>query len=231
MLSLQQKTYNLKSKLGIDFENDIKQIKKIKTNNYDIEIELYLKNNVSFKDDNSFDVNYFNDYSFNNGLLNKNYGLLYKNGDFSIKKYDNFLSDEEFEEEFDTNKHKNLEKRIKNILGIEEQIDLIFHTGEYNPGSPGTGDHYDWAKTTIPKTQSFTFIIYLNTLEHLDGGSTSFPNCGVDIYPKRGMAICFNSHDESGNIFPDSLHRGSAITGNKKKNILTSHFKVPWISF
>ena len=81
---------------------------------------------LSFND-NSFDDNYFNDYSFNNELLNKNYDLLYKNGDFSIKKYDNFLSEEEFDEEFDkeaggksyrnfidTNKHQNLEKRIKN---------------------------------------------------------------------------------------------------------------------
>jgi len=67
-----------------------------------------------------------------------------------------------------------------------------------------------------------TLIMYLNDVEA--GGSTVFPQIGLDVLPKRGNAVFFAYADENGNLDNRTLHGGSPV-GAGEKWIATKWFR------
>lgn len=67
-----------------------------------------------------------------------------------------------------------------------------------------------------------TLIMYLNDVEA--GGSTVFPEVGLDVLPRRGNAVYFAYCTETGVLDPRSLHGGSPV-GAGEKWIATKWFR------
>jgi prolyl 4-hydroxylase len=64
--------------------------------------------------------------------------------------------------------------------------------------------------------------MYLNDVEA--GGSTVFPEVGVDVLPRRGNAVYFAYCSENGALDPRTLHGGSPV-GAGEKWIATKWFR------
>ncbi|TRW98993.1 2OG-Fe(II) oxygenase [Candidatus Methylobacter oryzae] len=83
--------------------------------------------------------------------------------------------------------------------------------------------HHDYFDVTKPGSASHlirggqrvgTFVVYLTDVEQ--GGSTIFPNLGVEVRPRKGAAVFFSDVDEQGKPNPETLHGGApVITGTK----------------
>jgi prolyl 4-hydroxylase len=59
-----------------------------------------------------------------------------------------------------------------------------------------------------------TLIMYLNDVE--GGGSTVFPDIGMDVLPRRGNAVFFAYSDDEGRLDPRTLHGGSPVAAGEK---------------
>jgi len=59
-----------------------------------------------------------------------------------------------------------------------------------------------------------TLIMYLNDVA--GGGSTVFPDVGLDVLPRRGNAVFFAYSDDEGRLDPRTLHGGSAVGAGEK---------------
>jgi len=59
-----------------------------------------------------------------------------------------------------------------------------------------------------------TLIMYLNDVN--GGGSTVFPDVGLDVLPRRGNAVFFAYSDEEGRLDPRTLHGGSPVGAGEK---------------
>lgn len=59
-----------------------------------------------------------------------------------------------------------------------------------------------------------TLIMYLNDVEA--GGSTVFPEIGLDVLPRRGHAVYFAYCAEDGRLDARTLHGGSPVTAGEK---------------
>jgi prolyl 4-hydroxylase len=64
--------------------------------------------------------------------------------------------------------------------------------------------------------------MYLNDVEA--GGSTVFPEVGVDVLPRRGNAVYFAYCSETGALDARTLHGGSPV-GAGEKWIATKWFR------
>ena len=63
-----------------------------------------------------------------------------------------------------------------------------------------------------------TFFVYLNTLEKGEGGETEFTKLGIKSRPKKGDAVFwFNKNFETGEMIPETEHRGNPVTGDTVK--------------
>ncbi|WP_333662986.1 2OG-Fe(II) oxygenase [Acinetobacter sp.] len=89
-------------------------------------------------------------------------------------------------------------------------------TGEYRP-------HVDFFSTNSPggiKNLSYggqrvaTFILYLSDVEA--GGSTKFPNLGLEFKPKKGAALLFTNIDILGRPDQNTLHAGMPVIDGTK---------------
>jgi prolyl 4-hydroxylase len=88
--------------------------------------------------------------------------------------------------------------------------------GEYKP-------HFDYfppeepgshVQMTIGGQRISTLVMYLNDVE--DGGTTIFPEIGLEVVPKKGSAVYFeytNSHNQLDRL---TLHGGSPVTRGEK---------------
>jgi prolyl 4-hydroxylase len=56
--------------------------------------------------------------------------------------------------------------------------------------------------------------MYLNDVEA--GGSTVFPEVGLDVLPRRGNAVYFAYTTEQGELDARSLHGGSPVSAGEK---------------
>ncbi|MDP2427247.1 MAG: 2OG-Fe(II) oxygenase [Methylobacter sp.] len=93
---------------------------------------------------------------------------------------------------------------------------------QYEPGQEYR-PHLDWFDASIPGSAKQlkrggqrvgTFVVYLTDVEA--GGSTIFPNLGIEVYPRKGSAVYFSNINEAGQPCRDTLHGGSpVITGTK----------------
>jgi prolyl 4-hydroxylase len=59
-----------------------------------------------------------------------------------------------------------------------------------------------------------TLIMYLNDVQA--GGSTVFPEVGLDVLPRRGSAVFFAYSDSDGRLDPRTLHGGSPVGAGEK---------------
>jgi prolyl 4-hydroxylase len=125
---------------------------------------------------------------------------------------------------------RRIESRIADLVQYPlengEPIQILHYEpgGEYKP-------HFDYFDPKQPGNEHVlrqggqriaTLIMYLNDVEA--GGSTVFPEVGVDILPRRGNAVYFAYCTENGTLDPRSLHGGSPV-GAGEKWIATKWFR------
>jgi len=123
-----------------------------------------------------------------------------------------------------------LENRIAELVQYPvangEPIQILHYEpgGEYKP-------HFDYFDPKQPGNEQVlmqggqriaTLIMYLNDVEA--GGSTVFPEVGIDVLPRRGNAVYFAYCTETNTLDPRSLHGGSPV-GTGEKWIATKWFR------
>jgi prolyl 4-hydroxylase len=125
---------------------------------------------------------------------------------------------------------RRLEQRIAELVQFPvengEPIQILHYEpgGEYKP-------HFDYFDPKHPGNEQVltqggqriaTLVMYLNDVEA--GGSTVFPEVGIDVLPRRGNAVYFAYCSENGTLDPRSLHGGSPV-GSGEKWIATKWFR------
>jgi prolyl 4-hydroxylase len=115
-----------------------------------------------------------------------------------------------------------IEQRIAELVQCPvergEPIQVLHYQpgGEYRP-------HYDYFDPANKGNEAVlahggqriaTLIMYLNDVEA--GGSTVFPEIGLDVLPRRGHAVYFAYCAEDGRLDARTLHGGSPVTAGAK---------------
>lgn len=111
---------------------------------------------------------------------------------------------------------------------IAELVDCPIERGEpiqvlhYEPGGEYK-PHYDYFDPAQPGNKEVlaqggqrtaTLIMYLNDVT--SGGSTVFPEIGLDVLPRKGNAVYFAYCDEAGALDVRTLHGGSPVAIGEK---------------
>jgi prolyl 4-hydroxylase len=125
---------------------------------------------------------------------------------------------------------RRIEARISELVEIPvergEPLQILHYQpgGEYKP-------HFDYFDPAQPGNEAVlkhggqrvaTLVMYLNDVEA--GGSTVFPEVGLDVLPCRGHAVYFAYTTEDGQLDKRSLHGGSPV-GAGEKWIATKWFR------
>ncbi len=115
-----------------------------------------------------------------------------------------------------------IERRVSELVQhpVErgEPLQILHYQpgGEYKP-------HYDYFDPAQPGNEIVlrqggqrvaTLVMYLNDVEA--GGSTVFPEIGLDVLPRRGNAVYFAYTTEQGELDARSLHGGNPVTEGEK---------------
>jgi prolyl 4-hydroxylase len=115
-----------------------------------------------------------------------------------------------------------IERRIAELLSIPVSRGEPIQVLNYQPGSEYK-PHFDYfdpkhagnERILAMGGQRFaTLVMYLNDVEA--GGSTVFPEIGLDILPRKGSALFFSYANEAGDLDALSLHGGSPVTAGEK---------------
>ncbi|MGE5160674.1 MAG: 2OG-Fe(II) oxygenase [Betaproteobacteria bacterium] len=125
---------------------------------------------------------------------------------------------------------RRIEARISELVELPvecgEPLQILHYQpgGEYRP-------HFDYFDPALPGNEAVlkhggqriaTLVMYLNDVEA--GGSTVFPEVGLDVLPRRGNAVYFAYATEDGQLDKRSLHGGSPV-GAGEKWIATKWFR------
>lgn len=117
---------------------------------------------------------------------------------------------------------RTIERRIGELVGCPvehgEPIQILHYTpgAEYKP-------HFDFFDPALEGNDKVlamggqriaTLIMYLNDVEA--GGSTVFPDVGLDILPRKGNALYFAYTTEDGQLDRRTLHGGSPVRRGQK---------------
>lgn len=117
---------------------------------------------------------------------------------------------------------RRIEARISDLVGFPvengEPIQILHYVpgAEYKP-------HFDYFDPKLPGNEKVlamggqrvaTLIMYLNDVEA--GGSTVFPEVGIDVLPKKGNAVYFAYTTEDNQLDARSLHGGSPVQAGEK---------------
>jgi len=115
-----------------------------------------------------------------------------------------------------------LNRRIEALTGIPvengEKLQILRYGkgGEYKP-------HHDFFDPAVPGDavqlahggqRIATVIVYLNDV--LAGGETSFPQVGLEITPRKGLAVYFGYGTTTTNVDYRSLHAGRPVLAGPK---------------
>ncbi|MDB5907354.1 MAG: 2OG-Fe(II) oxygenase superfamily protein [Massilia sp.] len=73
-----------------------------------------------------------------------------------------------------------------------------------------------------------TLIVYLNEVER--GGETVFPECGMEVAPRRGSALYFEYCNADGQLDPLSLHAGAPVAAGEKWIVTKWMRQRPFVS-
>lgn len=132
---------------------------------------------------------------------------------------------------------RRIETRISDLISFPvengEPIQILHYTpgAEYKPHF----DYFDPAQPGNDKVLAMggqrvaTLIMYLNDVAA--GGSTVFPEVGLDVLPKKGNAVYFAYTSEDNQLDARSLHGGSPVQEGDKwiatKWIRRQHYGGP----
>ena len=117
---------------------------------------------------------------------------------------------------------RRIEARIADLLGCPEENGEPIQILHYLPGAEYKA-HFDYFDPNMPGAQKVlatggqrvaTLIMYLNDV--ISGGSTVFPEVGMDVLPKKGHAVFFAYATEDGQVDPRTLHGGSPVREGEK---------------
>ena len=115
-----------------------------------------------------------------------------------------------------------IEKRIAELTGCPIERGEPIQVLHYNPGTEYK-PHFDYFDPADPGNRQVlamggqrvaTLIMYLNDVDA--GGSTVFPDIGLDVLPRRGNAVFFAYSDETGRLDSRTLHGGSPVAAGEK---------------
>lgn len=115
-----------------------------------------------------------------------------------------------------------LDRRISEVMNWPvdhgEGLQILHYGtgGEYKP-------HFDYfppedpgsqVQMTIGGQRISTMVMYLNEVE--EGGTTIFPEIGLEIVPKKGSAVYFEYTNSQNQLDKLTLHGGSPVTRGEK---------------
>jgi prolyl 4-hydroxylase len=115
-----------------------------------------------------------------------------------------------------------IERRIAELTSSPLEHGEPIQVLHYRPGTLYR-PHFDFFDPSDPGNHRVlqqggqriaTLIMYLNNVEA--GGSTVFPDIGLDVLPQRGQAVYFAYCDAEGRLDKRTLHGGSAVTSGEK---------------
>jgi prolyl 4-hydroxylase len=115
-----------------------------------------------------------------------------------------------------------IEARIAELTGCPVERGEPIQVLHYQPGTEYK-PHFDYFDPADEGTQHVlamggqrvaTLIMYLNNVE--GGGSTVFPEIGLDVLPRRGNAVFFAYSDDEGRLDSRTLHGGSPVGSGEK---------------
>ena len=115
-----------------------------------------------------------------------------------------------------------IEKRIAELTGCPLERGEPIQVLHYNPGTEYK-PHFDYFDPADPGNRQVlamggqrvaTLIMYLNDVQ--GGGSTVFPDIGLDVLPRRGNAVFFAYADDEGRLDARTLHGGSPVAQGEK---------------
>jgi prolyl 4-hydroxylase len=115
-----------------------------------------------------------------------------------------------------------IEKRIAELTGCPLERGEPIQVLHYNPGTEYK-PHFDYFDPSDPGNRQVlamggqrvaTLIMYLNDVQ--GGGSTVFPDIGLDVLPRRGNAVFFAYADDEGRLDARTLHGGSPVAEGEK---------------
>lgn len=115
-----------------------------------------------------------------------------------------------------------IERRIGELTGCPVENGEPLQVLHYLPGAEYK-PHYDFFDPAQPGNDEVlatggqriaTLVMYLNDVE--SGGSTVFPNLGLDVLPRRGSAVYFAYANEAGDTDERTLHAGSPVVAGEK---------------
>lgn len=124
-----------------------------------------------------------------------------------------------------------VERRISDLMGIEQNWGETFQGQRYMPGQEFRG-HYDWfdtkaaywrKETRVGGQRSWTAMAWLNEVE--EGGETSFPLLGISFPPQAGTLLMWNNACPDGRTNPNVLHAGLPVVRGVKY-VITKWFRV-----
>lgn len=126
---------------------------------------------------------------------------------------------------------KMIERRICDLMGIDQRWSETFQGQRYEPGQEFRA-HYDAFETTGTYwpdearrggQRSWTAMAWLGTVD--EGGSTDFPRLGIGFPPQPGMLLMWNNALPDGTLNPDVLHAGMPVVRGTKY-VITKWFRT-----
>ena len=115
-----------------------------------------------------------------------------------------------------------IERRIAELTSSPVERGEPIQILRYCPGAQYK-PHFDYFDPSQPGNQQVlstggqrvaTLVMYLNDVQA--GGSTIFPEIGLDVLPRRGHAVFFAYADEQGRLDSRTLHGGSPVAAGEK---------------
>jgi prolyl 4-hydroxylase len=115
-----------------------------------------------------------------------------------------------------------LDRRIAELMNcpVENGEGLqVLHYGEGGEYQPHfdyftPGDAGSEAQMVVGGQRVSTLLIYLNDVAQ--GGATVFPQLGLRVTPKKGMAVYFEYSNRAGQVDPLTLHGGEPVENGEK---------------
>lgn len=109
-------------------------------------------------------------------------------------------------------------KRIEEATQLNETHGGKFQITSY-PNQVGYKEHTDCMLNTEEQRDRYaTFLVYLNDMGADGGGQTVFPNLGIDVKPRQGRALTWNSMNyETGKCEKMSIHSATKVEHITKK--------------
>lgn len=117
---------------------------------------------------------------------------------------------------------RRIERRIAELVGCPVERGEPIQILHYPPGAEYK-PHFDFFDPAYPGNEKVlalggqriaTLVMYLNDV--VAGGSTVFPEVGLDVLPRKGNAVYFAYTTEDGRLDRRTLHGGSPVAEGEK---------------